>query len=393
MDESKRKWTKVKEGKTSFTFIQDAERIYDTSVFYNPKMVINRDLTLLALSSIAKNSKGGITFLDPFAGTGVRSYRILNELPFSSTQKVIASDKNPLAIEIIRKNNDTFDFSEKLEIVKSEAYEMISNLIYKKERIDVIDIDPFGSPISFLEISIRALQKNEGHLFITATDLQVLCGKFSDACKRIYNAIPTRFFLCHEVALRILIYNLLISAGRLGVAIEPIFSYHHEHFLRVKVKIKESKELANEQHRNIGFVSFCTNCSYVKYKKISKEAEFSNCPICMKKLEKAGPLWLGNLYNKEYVESMDADINNFEFSSKKKIRRLMNKIIEEIESPPFFYFVPYIQRYCGKNGITIMQIIESLHQKGFTASRTVFDPEGLKTDASYSDLVDVVRLY
>ena len=393
MDESKRKWSEVKEGKTSFTFFQDADRIYDSSVFYNPKMVINRDLTILILSSIAKNSKDGITFLDPFAGTGVRSYRILTELPTSSIQKVISSDKNPLAIEIIKKNDDTFDFNGKLEIIKSEAYDMISSFLSRREKIDVIDIDPFGSPISFLEISIRALQKNEGYLFITATDLQVLCGKFSNACYRIYNAIPTRFFLCHEVALRILIYNLLISAGRLGVAIEPVFSYHHEHFLRVKVKIIESKELANEQHRNIGFVYFCTECSYVKHKEISKEAEFLNCPICMKKLEKAGPLWLGNLYNKDHVKSMITALDKFEFSSKKQIEKLLNKIIEEVDSPPFFYFVPYILRYCGKDGITLLQLIESLQQKGFTVSRTVFDPEGLKTNASYSDLVEIVSLY
>ena len=223
--------------------------------------------------------------------------------------------------------------------------------------------------------------------------MQVLCGKFSDACYRIYNAVPTRLFLCHEVALRILLYNLLISAGRLGVAIEPVFSYQHEHFLRVKAKIIESKELANEQHKDIGFVLFCTECSFVKYKKISEEIDFSNCPICMKKLEKAGPLWLGSLYNKEHVESMMVALDDFEFSTEKQIRKLLKRITEEIASPPFFYYVPYILRYCGKSGITLLQLIESLQEKGFTASRTIFNPEGLKTDASYSDLVDIMSLY
>lgn len=393
MEEVRKKWTEVKEGSTSFTFFQDADRIYDASVFYNPKMEINRDLTILILSSIIKNSSGGITFLDPFAGTGVRSYRILNELPSTSIQKVIASDKNPLAIEIIKKNIDTYDFCGKLDVFHSDAYEIISNLITDRKNVEIIDIDPFGSPIAFLEISIRALQKNEGYLFITATDLQVLCGKFSDSCNRIYNAIPTRYFLCHEVALRILIYNLLISAGRLGVAIDPIFSYHHEHFLRVKVKIIESKELANEQHKNIGFVHFCTDCSYVKHSHITEGIKFSNCPICMKKLEEAGPLWLGQLYNNNYVENMKTELKNFKFASKKQIEKLLNNIIDEIDSSPFFYYIPYILRYCGKEGITLLQLIESLQQNGFTVSRTVFNPEGLKTNASYSDLVDVVKLY
>ncbi len=393
MEGTERKWTEVMEGSTNFTFFQDADRIYDASVFYNPKMVINRDLTLLLLSLVAKNSKEGIIFLDPFAGTGVRSYRILNELPSTSIQRIIASDKNPLAIEIINKNIDTYNYDGKLEVIRSEAYNMISNLVSDKQSIDVIDIDPFGSPISFLEISIRALQRSEGYLLVTATDLQVLCGKFSDACYRMYNAKPTRYFPCHEVALRILIYNLLISAGRLGVAIEPIFSFHHEHFLRVKVKIIESKELANEQHKKIGFVHFCTECSYVKSTYIPDEVKSSNCPVCMKKLEKAGPLWLGQLHSRNYVENMIVELDNFEVSSKKQIEKLLTKILDEIDSPPFFYYIPYILRYCGKEGISLLQLIESLQQNGFTVSRTVFNPEGLKTNASYSDIVEIVKLY
>ncbi|MCG3216228.1 MAG: tRNA (guanine(10)-N(2))-dimethyltransferase [Candidatus Heimdallarchaeota archaeon] len=387
------KMTEEKEGATTFLMCQDAERIYDASVFYNPKMTFNRDLTILILSSIISDSSNALTFLDPFAGTGVRSYRILNELPSGLIKRVIASDRNPMAIEMIKRNIEKNKLEDRLEVIHSDAFEIIAKSIETKTQADVIDIDPFGSPILFLEIAIRALQKNEGFLFITATDLQVLCGKFSEACFRIYNAIPTRYYLCHEVALRILIYNLLISAGRLGVAIDPVFSYNHEHFLRVKVKIVESKEKANEQHKDIGFVHFCTDCSYVKYYRIRDEIRYSNCPICMKKLEKAGPLWLGNLYNRKYIEIMKSELENFDFSTGKQIRKLLDNIIEEIDSPPFFYFIPYILRSCKKQGITLLQLIESLQQKGFIVSRTVFNPEGLKTNASYADIVDAIKMY
>ncbi|MFW9852767.1 MAG: RsmD family RNA methyltransferase [Candidatus Thorarchaeota archaeon] len=386
-------WKEVKEGQTEFIIYQDAERIYDASVFYNPKMTINRDFTLLFLATLADDSPHPLTIVDPLAGTGVRSFRILNELPTEKINKIIIGDKNPKAVEIIQKNISDLSFEKKTEIRKSDAYNTISSMIEKKEKLDVIDLDPFGSPISFLEISIKALKKFEGYLLITATDLQVLCGKHSDSCMRIYNALPTRHFLCHEVALRILIYNLLISAGRLGVAIEPIVSYHHEHFLRVKVKVIESKEKANEQHKKIGFVYFCTECSYYKIKQIIESNISINCPVCMKKLEKAGPLWLGELYNKKIVHKMFNVLDDLVLPTKKQLSQILTQVSEEEDTQPFFYFIPFILRFLQKGGVSIKQIIEQLKSNEFQASRTIFDPEGIKTNASYVELVEIINKF
>ncbi len=386
-------WKEVLEGKTKFMIYQDAERIYDASVFYNPKMTINRDFTLLFLSAIAEDSKHPLTIVDPLAGTGVRSIRILVELPTEKIDKIIIGDKNPKAVEIIQKNITDLRLEKKSETQKSDAYNMISSLIERKEKINIIDIDPFGSPISFLEVSIRALKRFEGYLLITATDLQVLCGKHSDACVRIYNALPTRHFLCHEVALRILIYNLLISAGRLGAAIEPIFCYHHEHFLRVKVKILENKEKANEQHKKIGFVYFCTECSYYKTQLIVESNISSNCPVCMKKLEKAGPLWLGELYKKKIVHKMFDVLDDLELPSKKQVIQILTQVSEEEDTQTFFYFIPFVLRLLQKGGVSIKQIIEQLTSNNFLASRTIFDPEGIKTNASYHELVEIINKF
>jgi tRNA (guanine26-N2/guanine27-N2)-dimethyltransferase len=386
-------WKEVKEGKTKFSIFQDAERIYDASVFFNPKMTLNRDFTLLFLTTIAEDSPHPLTIVDPLAGTGVRSFRILVELPTENIEKIIIGDKNPKAVEIIEKNISDLCLEKRTETIRSDAYNTISSLIEKKEKIDVIDIDPFGSPISFLEVSIKALKRFEGYLLITATDLQVLCGKYSDACVRIYNALPTRHFLCHEVALRILIYNLLISAGRLGVAIKPTFCYHHEHFLRVKVKIVESKEKANEQHRNIGFVYFCTECSFYKTQLITESNIPINCPICMKKLEKSGPLWLGKLYDKEIIRRMFDVLDDLDLPTKKQVSQILTQVSEEKDPQPFFYFIPFVLRLLQKGGVSIKQIIEQLISSNFQASRTIFNPEGIKTNASYVELVEIINKF
>lgn len=386
------KWKQVEEGKTSFTIFDDAKRIYDSSVFYNPRMVINRDFTLLMIQTIAEIDQKPLVYVDPLAGTGIRSFRIVNELSSNIIDRIYVSDKNPKAIEIIEKNASNYEYSNKFTIHRAEAFAILSQLIQERNHPDIIDIDPFGSPVEFIDVSLRALRRNQGYFFATATDLQVLCGRYSDACFRIYNAHPTRYHICHEVALRILLYNVLTSAGRLGLAIKPILCLNHEHFLRIKVKIIESKNTANLQHQQQGYVHFCPKCSFYLLRKIKETYESPKCYVCDSELETAGPVWLGSLYDKNYVEQMLKNLRAMDLPSKNQIEKILEIIIEE-EDLPFFYFIPYILRHLKKSGVTRQQVIDGLREAGFKASRTVFDPEGLKTDASYYEIVNIVEKY
>ena len=147
MEISDDKWEEVTEGSTTFSIYKDADIIYDASVFYNPKMAINRDLTILSLSSIIKKEMKKICFLDPFAGTGVRSYRIMNELPQNSVEKVVVGDINPIAVNIITRNSTKLNLNEQMEIKHSNAINILDSLPKMKNTTHIIDLDPFGSPI------------------------------------------------------------------------------------------------------------------------------------------------------------------------------------------------------------------------------------------------------
>ena len=90
----KKIWKEIEEGKTKFLTYDDAERIYDSSVFYNPRMVINRDFTLLMLETIKEIENKPLTYVDPLAATGIRSFRIINELSPDLIKLLIISDKS-----------------------------------------------------------------------------------------------------------------------------------------------------------------------------------------------------------------------------------------------------------------------------------------------------------
>ena len=137
-------------------------------------MVINRDFTLLMLETIAKLDKKPLIYVDPLAGTGVRSFRILNELSSDVVEHLFISDKNPKAVGIIEENSTHHENKEKITIQRAEAFVLISQLMTEKIFPDVIDLDPFGSPVEFFEVSVKALRRKQGFLFATATDLSLI---------------------------------------------------------------------------------------------------------------------------------------------------------------------------------------------------------------------------
>lgn len=394
MDEDTLKFIKVKEGKTTFTTLNDADRIYDSSVFYNPKMTFNRDLTLLQIFTILKTTDNDLVILEPLAGCGVRSYRILTELPDNRIKKVVAGDINSKAIELIQKNIDELMFSDKLFTKQKDALETISEFLEYQNYVDIIDLDPFGSPISFIDLSLNVLKMSNGYLFATSTDLQVLCGKFKDACLRLYNANSTRSFLCHEIAIRILLYNMIISAGRIGIGIKPLISYQHEHFIRTHVQVVKGREYANKQHKEIGFIYLCDKCSYFEVKTITDMSGRENCPSCGNKMEKTGPMWIGQINDIQNIQNMLVNLEELDLPSSKKILKLLSGLVKEINDIPMFYYIPFLVREHIKNkerGIPIIELVEKLNKKGLKSSRTVFDPQGIKTEANYQQIVDILN--
>src|SRR3989344_802261 len=70
-------------------------------VFYNPVMRMNRDITLQVLASWDRQK---LKIADPLAGSGVRSIRMLKELPKRTIASIMMNDGNPAACESIAQN-------------------------------------------------------------------------------------------------------------------------------------------------------------------------------------------------------------------------------------------------------------------------------------------------
>src|SRR3989338_1131815 len=93
--------TIVNEGSAKLK-IPKAEKISkEMVVFYNPAMILNRDISVLLLDSINKKN---LQIADPLAATGIRSIRFLRELGKNKIKKIYINDYGKEAIKLIKQN-------------------------------------------------------------------------------------------------------------------------------------------------------------------------------------------------------------------------------------------------------------------------------------------------
>jgi tRNA (guanine26-N2/guanine27-N2)-dimethyltransferase len=142
-------------------------------VFYNPVMELNRDLAVLALQAHQKRVNRGLRICEPLTASGLRGIRFAAEV--EGIEKIVMGDINERAFKLAQHNIALNKLTDKVEVINKEANFLLNSYSAPHKRFDCIDIDPFGSPVHFLDSAVRAL-RDEGLLAVTATDMAPLCG-------------------------------------------------------------------------------------------------------------------------------------------------------------------------------------------------------------------------
>jgi tRNA (guanine26-N2/guanine27-N2)-dimethyltransferase len=153
--------------------------------------------------------------LEALSATGLRSVRYLKEI--DNLNMLVANDIDPAATELMQKNFDfnqipkesyqgiTFVVGINIYIVfTSDAIDLMNTMRKDKMFYDVIDLDPYGTAVPFLESALSAIG-NGGLLAVTFTDMAVLCSRSPHVCFYKYGAIPLPKKYCHEMALRMVL--------------------------------------------------------------------------------------------------------------------------------------------------------------------------------------------
>tara|TARA_Y100000590_G_scaffold193321_1_gene219675 strand:- start:1135 stop:2271 length:1137 start_codon:yes stop_codon:yes gene_type:complete len=345
--------------------------------FFNPKANLSRDLSIIAYSAFWKDFEFPKIFFDGLTGLGARALRVANEI--EEVEKVIANDVNPDALELALKSAK-INGLKNFEISEDETCRFLSSYSKKDSRASIVDIDPFGSPSRYIDCAIRATMHG-GMLALTATDLQVLHGLFNKAAKRRYYGTPIKTEFSNEIAIRLILGCVSFVAGRLDISFEPLFVDHDMHYYRTYLRILNTPE----QEEKIGYIIFCRNCKD-RHAEIIKQNE---CRKCGQKTEIAGPLWIGSLFQKKFVNKMKDIKDNLTVN--KRCERIIERSELESDLPPTYYTLDEIASKMNCAPLKLNDAVEKLKSQGFNASMTSLNPSGFRTDCEIDKIIEVFR--
>ena len=352
-------------------------------VFYNPVMVLNRDLSTLVLRAVCElNNKNDLQIALPLAGSGIRACRFIQELPkqirFLSINDY-SKDACKLIKENLKKNKTKENKKIKITISNNEA----SKFLLDGLGFDYIDVDPFGTPNPFLDASIKRISR-EGILAVTATDTSALSGTYELAGKRKYWGSPMRNSQMHEVGLRLLIRKVQLLGAQYEKALIPVYSLSEDHYMKIFFLCKKGKKEVDNLLKLHKYFHYCDSC----LSSFSSEYNKEECVVCKFEKEKkknketrvAGPVFVGKLFDEKLANKISELAEKLDFIDK-KTKRITAIIAEEAKFKGLGFF--RLNDIAKKFKITNVKK-ELLKKKGFFP--THLEPNAIKC-ASISLLV------
>ncbi len=341
--------------------------------FFNPKGKLSRDIAVLLTVVESENIGRKLNVLECMAGIGVRTLRYALE---GEVSYVWANEGSKDSLELLLKNIQLNSVSERVKPSNEEAKHLMAKFSLMDERFDLVDVDSFGSPSEFTAHAIQSV-KLGGIIYITSTDGFTLCGLRKSASMRNYGVYTISSKFCHELGARVVISHFMKVAGNFNFHIEPIISLFDGYSWRIAMRLMKGVE---GYFDDFGYVLY--NHSTGEYR-ILKENNLENLNG---KWKISGPVWLGRIHDRKFVERMKDKAKTLGYS---QAYRILRRISEEIDVPLYYDYT----EICDRMEVSTPPrklILRNLRSMGYLASETHFSHVGIKTDAPLSALKEAI---
>jgi tRNA(guanine-26,N2-N2) methyltransferase len=481
--------TKVVEGFAAVLFppakksgkIENAEvGAEDQSIFYNPAQVVNRDLSICVISTFSAiraketRKKGGtgdqgISILEALSATGLRAIRYWKEIP--GVRKIIANDLDAEAVECIHRNcafnevptgepgivpncDDAILLMQRLAMDQNLPYRLAAidpatghvlpnRPLLQCEKVDVIDLDPYGTASPFIDSAMGAA-KEGALMLVTCTDSAILCGNYPETCFGKYGTVSVKVDSCHEVAVRIVLSMLEQTANRHRKYIQPLLSLHIDFYVRVFIRVWEQPAEVKRACCKLGLAVHCTRCPFhrvlplaetrltrksaaARADKRPREGDSSadleretypeapprdqpmnthaasakrvptTCEACGSRTVISTPIYASPIHDHSFLQSLLSVIE--ERASKKQITAvervtgLVKAAIDEVPNVPLFYSLPEVSSVLKMHCPPTPIVVGALTRMGYRCSQVNCLACGIKTDAPPAVLFGVMKHY
>ncbi|WP_435063535.1 tRNA (guanine(26)-N(2))-dimethyltransferase [Halobaculum sp. EA56] len=337
-------------------------------VFYNPEMELNRDVTVAVLRAYAEREPRAETYLDAMAASGVRAARAAAE-----GYDVTAADVDEDAVALAARN---------LADYGGEAVRRDANALLHEGFYDVVDVDPYGSPMPFADAAVAGTRNL---LCVTATDTAPLCGAHFESGVRRYDTVPRNTEYHPEMGLRVLIGALVRRAAARDKAATPICSHVSRHYARTYLELDANATEANAALGELGFVHHCQDC-------LERDHEFGRlpdvpeaCPHCGSgRVVTAGPIWLGRVADPGFAAAVEEEVTD-DMGEAKRARKLLLTVAAELDTPTH-YDQHRLCKQWGRPAVGMDEFVAALREAGFEASHAHYAGTAFKSDATVAEM-------
>jgi len=289
---------------------------------------------------------------------------------------VTCCDIDDEAVDLARANLARNDFDGTVE-------QRNVNALLHESMFDVVDLDPFGTPIPFVD---AAFSTTRNMVCVTATDTAPLCGAHMQSGIRKYSAVPQNTDYHPEMGLRTLLSSLIRTAARYDVAATPICSHVSRHYARTYLELDHRATEADSLLENLGFIHHCEEC-------LARRHEFGHypesvpesCSTCgSNRLLTAGPIWLGPVADSEFTTAVRTQLSP-EMGSINRADKTLSTVAAEIDTPTHYDQ----HRLCKQWGVpanSMDDFIDDLRNAGYEASHAHYSGTAFKTTATVGEI-------
>ena len=392
-------------------------------VFYNPAMAGSRTRSVILMKKIIDSGFLGdseIYAIDGLAASGLRARRWLNELPesYAKRMRVTICDLNKNSLDWAMKNHLQFPPNHGEGILTPRQGDLRTAVL--DQGWHWVDIDPFGSPMPFLDTAIQSLAR-KAILEISATDTAALTGSSKTALLRRYGARVKTDGLAHDSGMRVLLACVARKAASHDRSIQPILSIWDSHHLRVSMKVTKSIKISNELEENLGWrvagpskEEVLASIDAGLMSKFPVKSLPMHCflpisyPINREDKRISGPLWIGAIGEKDIMSSFTNEevvslcTSSFEEKNlvswsekdfqlqKRNILRSVRYIAEEAEVADCRHLILTDDLASWQNqgsppSPNIM--IKLLEEEGYRAARSHYSKPSFRTNAPWDIIV------
>jgi len=387
-----------------------------------------------------------VRILDALSATGLRALRYAQEFPFNTA--ITANDLLPAATESIRMNVEHNRLQDKITPVTSNALAHMYTAAFagaphEYAKYDVIDLDPYGTAVPFLEAALLAINDG-GLLCVTCTDAGVWasCG-YVEKTFSLYGGISTKGPHSHEAGLRIILHSIAMTAAKHSIAIEPLLSMSIDFYARVFVRVRKSAADVKMLAGKTMLVHQCdSGCGAWTTQTIArnliqtgkKDTQFfkhspaqttgnTHCPHCSSKTHVAGPMWGGQLHNPFFISRILSYLPTLDpstYATTSRVEGMLTSALDELEvldsvtdakqdnagAPsvlipalkpqtydphPFFFNPSALSKVLHCQAPSESAIKGALRHAGYVATRSHTKPGCIKTQAPWDVIWDIMR--